>query len=348
MPSTEAVRVGHLDTGVDPALASRVERFRTVDRDGLDSRDTVPSDPHGHGTVTAELIIGAAPDAVLCSASVIEDGNIVARILLGLDWLAACGVGVVCLPLGLPSRTPALRSAVRALVERDVVMVAPIGNGGAGAACAPGCYPEVLSVGASRADGRVAAFSGSAHGEDGGCVGPDVVTQGVEVPVGGRLSSGTSAAAAQVAGVVAALRRAVPHASAGAVRRALALSAAEPAADQRHRVRFGTVRVDAALAELARHPSGGEHLATGEVGFVDPRLVALLGRTAPEARVDAVLELTDDGAAERVARGRRAVRLGIRPIVVLRDRAEAVGALLDDPALIMASAADVDRTLWLR
>lgn len=353
------ITVGHLDTGVDPAadprLAGRVDAFLHVDRDGLGAREGSCTDGSGHGTTTARLVLDAAPEITLRCASVLEDGNILARILLGLDWLARGGVAVVCLPLGLPvgasaAVSPMLRPVIRELLRRDAVVVAAIGNGGAGTACVPAAHPEVLSVGSAGPDGRVVAFSGSRNDPDGTCRAPHLVAPGVDVELGGEPRSGTSVSAALVAGTVAVLRAAVPHATGAAVRAALLGSAQPPAPEQRHRVRHGGVRPDRALELLREHPDvAPTAVAPPERGYVDPRLRARLARARPDAQVDAVVELDGFAAARRFARRpgvERARLLASVPTVVVRASPGVLEEVLDGPGLVAACAADVDRSLW--
>lgn len=101
--SGKDVRIAHLDTGVDathPALRTAVVKFAEFDRAGRERPGAEPYDSDAedsHGTHTAATIagrpvrgshVGVAPGACLYSAMVIEGGDIVARILGGMDWAA--------------------------------------------------------------------------------------------------------------------------------------------------------------------------------------------------------------------------------------------------------------------
>ena len=53
----------------------------------------------------------------------IESGSVVARVATALDWLTGLGVGVVCIPCGLPSDDPALAAAKVAKDQGKDVLV---------------------------------------------------------------------------------------------------------------------------------------------------------------------------------------------------------------------------------
>ena len=370
------VRIGLLDTGVDgshPALSGRIERFRYFEAGGFSFRDCDPIDSGWHGTHLAGLMVGGrssdgfvgiAPDAHLFSGAVIEDGYILARILLGLDWLAECEPSVVNLAIGLPTASPVLRTLVRALTGRDILVVAPIGNRGAGAACAPGIYPEVLSVGAADDSGGVAKFSGSAnHPVSKACEKPDLVAPGVDIVStlpGGAFGArgGTSVSSAIVAGMAALLREAFPQASADTISHALRVTCAPVASSQALRTRHGSVRLRAAFEYLERgcdtnprcYPPAGCSPA-----FIDPRLSEKLAYAKTGERADAILEFIDHDALEAFERSFLAARSEHRPdqdrllklrhvpACIVRCPARLIRAALESPALRVASACDVDR-----
>lgn len=367
------MKIGQLDTGVDgahPALAGRVERFRCFAANGFSDEEAEATDGASHGTHTAGLmvggvcegrLIGIAPAARLHCGAVIEAGNIVARTLLGLDWLAESGVSVVNLSLGVPGATPVFRSMLRALARRDILVVCPIGNGGAGSAGAPGCEAEVLSVGACGPDGRVARFSGSLNDpRTKACCRPDVVANGVgslSLAAGGGTSrqSGTSAASAIVAGLAALLRQAFPRAPGAAIKRAIMVSAEPLGDDQSHRARHGRVRLLAAFAALEQGITADADetpdLALPEKKFVDPRLAEQLTRVRDDDPAQAILEFSTAAAADEASLRLRAEGDGQQElrvlknaaVIILRARASTVRELLETPSVVIASACDIER-----
>lgn len=270
----EEILIGHLDTGVDGAhlsLRKKIAAFQRFGYRGFAEEAISPIDSREHGTHIAGLLVGSsshesaatdclgiAPSAQLCSGMVIEEGNLIARVLSGLDWLIDCQVKVVNLALGVSSETPIFRTLIQEMIARDVVVVCSIGNQGAGKSTSPGSYPEVISVGALDIDGvRVAPFSGSSHPKNSTvCIKPDIVAPGVDIlsSVPGNKTArkcGTSMAAAQVAGLAALLRQAFPEATNTLIKSALIESCAPCLSEQSHRSAYGIVRPVQALEWLS-------------------------------------------------------------------------------------------------
>lgn len=229
------IRVGHLDTGVDgahPALSGRIAQFVEFDHEGIPMPRSRPRDSGSHGTHTAgvicgrsnnQLSFGVAPDAELCSGMVIEGGKCLVRVLAGLDWILDCRVRVLCISLGLPAYNPLFEIVLNRLKEAGILVIAPVGNRRSGRTCSPANYPGVMAVGAITPSDCVARFSGSQvfmRPDD--YVKPNVVAPGTEIPSakpdgGLQTRSGTSMAAAHVAGVAALLFQAKPEATAAEV-----------------------------------------------------------------------------------------------------------------------------------
>jgi bacillopeptidase F len=239
------VRVGSIDTGVDPRnpdLQGRIGAWRDFIAGG-----PTPYDDHGHGTHTAGTMvggsargqaIGVAPGAQLVVAKTMRgDGaGSGSAILDAAQWMADPD-GNAATPdqpavvnnswgSGDPSDTW-FRPIVRRWRALGIVGVFSAGNSGPDPSSveSPASYPESLAVGATDRDGVVAGFSSRgpvAWTDDDGTgpasgtllVKPDLVAPGVAVvsTVGtGYLAySGTSMAAAHVSGVVALVKQASP------------------------------------------------------------------------------------------------------------------------------------------
>ncbi|HEX5655634.1 MAG TPA: S8 family serine peptidase [Polyangiales bacterium] len=235
----KGIRVGHLDTGADgehPALRGAFADFANFDDLGRERR-VRPYDTDDHGTHTAGTIagravkgrrIGVAPEAMLVSGIVIEGGNVIARVLGGMDWALGLGIKVLSMSLGFRGYVEDFRVLTSIVRSRGVLPVFAVGNEGAGTSRSPGNYPEALSVGASDRKDFVAEFSGSQTLPIGRC--PKLVAPGVDVvsamPGGGyQEMDGSSMATPHIAGLAALLFQAKPSATPDEVEAAIIGSA---------------------------------------------------------------------------------------------------------------------------
>lgn len=140
---------------------------------------------HGHGAGGTDGVTGVAPDARVLSLRVTleyddpltSDAAVTRRlpaaIAQGIRYAVGHGATVIALPLdpgtlGAAGGDPAAaagsaaeRAAVRYAIARDVLLVAPAGDNGAGtgAACYPAAYPGVIAVGATARDGQLSPFT---------------------------------------------------------------------------------------------------------------------------------------------------------------------------------------------
>jgi subtilisin len=233
------VRVAHLDTGVDanhPALSGAVAEFLFVDEHGVGDPAVSAFDTEEHGTHTAGTIagrpvsgraIGVAPGAMLYSAAVCDGGNLVARILAGMEWASRQGVRILNLSIGLRPYHDDFRMIMSTLRAGGVLPVCAVGNSGPGTSSSPGNYDLVLSVGGCDAHRDVDRNSSSqwfARADD--PLVPDLVAPGVDVisarPGGGYQSlDGSSQAAPHLSGLAALLWQARPDATVAEVESAI-------------------------------------------------------------------------------------------------------------------------------
>jgi subtilisin len=280
------VRVGHLDTGVDanhPALMGAVAGFLYTDLHGNADPAVAPKDTEEHGTHTAGTIagrpvsgrsIGVAPGALLYSAVVADGGNLVARILTGMEWAFAQGVRILNLSVGIRPYNDDFRRLMSALRAAGILPVCSVGNFGPGTSCSPGNYDLVLSVGEIDATGEVAAESSSqwfARAED--PLVPDVVAPGVDIisarPRGGYQSlDGSSQATPHISGLAALLWQAKPTATVAEIESAIFNSC-----------RLGTMSQERANRGLPNGPRAYEALMGAPLEQTAPK------QTAPKQTV---------------------------------------------------------------
>jgi subtilisin family serine protease len=223
--SGAGVLVGHLDTGVDGrhrAVKPAIKHFARFDLLGRKVKPAPkPHDTADHGTHTAATIagrqmgkkrhVGVAPGAKLASAVVIEGGDVVARVLGGMDWAVGRGVRVLSMSLGFPGMWGDFRPLTAVLRKRNILPVFAVGNEGPGTSRSPGNYGITLSVGANDAGRRVAWFSSSQRFKrKTDPLVPDLVAPGVNVVSarpgrGYQAMDGTSMATPHIAGLAALL-----------------------------------------------------------------------------------------------------------------------------------------------
>ncbi len=281
--SGKGVLVGHLDTGVDgshPALKGAIAQFAEFDALGQPVANAKPHDTAQHGTHTAGTVagravgktsFGVAPGARLASAIVIEGGQVIARVLAGMDWVVGMKARILSMSLGLRGYVDDFLPVVQILRAKGVLPVFAVGNEGPGTSRSPGNYAEALSVGSVDKDDTVSDFSSSqrlARPVD--PLVPDLVAPGRDViscVPGGQymMMSGTSMATPHISGLAALLMEAKPGASIDDVEKAIFGSCIRPAAmlDERgnrgipdavnaYTLLTGSVPKSGSLAGLAR------------------------------------------------------------------------------------------------
>ncbi len=272
----QGIRIGHLDTGIDPSspeYQGKILNYAEFNGDG----DKIQSSAHDsaqHGTHTAGLLVGntvgVAPDARLISALVLPNGEgTFAQVIAGMQWVldpdnnadTNDGANVVSMSLGLPGTYQEFVVPVKNMLKAGVVPVFAIGNFGptAGSTGSPGNIPDVIGVGAVDQNNQVAPFSSRgpvawSGAYSGTFTKPDVAAPGVAItssfPGGGYGSlSGSSQAAPITAGAVAVMLGAKPGSSVDAIKNALYQSASN-AGQKNNNTGYGVINLPAALGKL--------------------------------------------------------------------------------------------------
>jgi subtilisin len=288
----KGIVVGHLDTGVDgshPALAGAIAAFAEFDMTGSQVPGARPRDSAEHGTHTAGTIVGrtnargafgVAPGARLASALAIEGGQVIDRVVAGLEWIVGQNVPILSMSVGLRGYVPAFEEVIAALRRNNVLPVIAAGNEGPDTSRSPGNYDDSLSVGACTEQNLVADFSSSqrfARALD--PLVPDLVAPGVgvlsSVPDGKfAMMDGTSMATPHVAGLAALLLQAKPDATMAQLEAAILDSCRLPATMPDYRANRG---VPDALRALVLLTGQGPEMAASPA-------VALRARSAPPKR----------------------------------------------------------------
>jgi hypothetical protein len=202
------VTIAVLDGGAlpDPTLGARL-RYLDI---GLGYAGTGAAGLHG--TAVASLAAGSsadapglAPAATVLSIRVMDtdDKGDIFTVVQGIVAAVDAGARLINLSLGGYSTSEALNRALAYAAARDVLVIAAAGNDAAGRLVFPAADPRVISVGATDAAGRQAAFSNA--GPQLRLTAPGVGLQAA-APGNRRVPfSGTSAAAPVVTGALAAL-----------------------------------------------------------------------------------------------------------------------------------------------
>ncbi|MFL5029351.1 MAG: S8 family peptidase [Xanthobacteraceae bacterium] len=272
----EGVLVGHLDTGIDgwhSALRDAIDEFAEFDWAGdrvpgakpWDSDEVTPAHgTHTAGTIagrpTAKGTVGVAPGAKLASGMVIEGGQVIDRIIAGMEWVVSKGARVLSMSLGLPGFTPAFEILTTALRNQNVLPVIAVGNEGPNSSRSPGNYDNVLSVGAMSRQNIVADFSGSqAFQRTDDPLVPDLAAPGVDVTScapSNRYAemSGSSMATPHVAGLAALLLQAKPTATVNELEQAILSSCQLPSGMLKERANRGVPDAVAAFTILTGRP----------------------------------------------------------------------------------------------
>ena len=258
------------------------------------------SDPNGHGTRMAGIaaartdngtgVAGVAyagvsllPIQVLGPDGLGQDSDIIS----GIVWATDEGADVVLMAFSNPGYSPALQAAIDYAWDSGVVLVAAAGNDGSSTTTYPAGDRGVIGVSATDRDDALAG--GSNYGPSVFLAAPGVDVATTDGGGGYTAVTGTSAAAAQVAGAAAFMRAVDSSLSNGVIVGRLARSA-DPAGTQ-EQTGNGRLNLARALSDTVSDPlkpAGAPPLGDGGP-YVGPYVAA--------AQFNAVLQGQSKGSS---------------------------------------------------
>ncbi|RED51875.1 S8 family peptidase [Cohnella lupini] len=215
----KGITVAILDTGCDithPDLQERIIGGRNFTNDDGAKIDEF-KDYNGHGTHVAGTIaatqnnngvVGVAPEVNLLIIKVLDKNGSgqYEWIINGIHYAIEQKADIISMSLGGPTDLPELHEAIQKAVSRNIVVVCAAGNQGDGFDYTdefdyPGCYNEVISVGAIDLERRSSRFTNSNNEVD--LVGPGEKILSTYLNGKYATLSGTSMATPHVAGAMA-------------------------------------------------------------------------------------------------------------------------------------------------
>lgn len=250
------VVIAVVDTGVD--LSHPEFQGQLVTGYNVLEQNNDPQDDNGHGTHVAGIIAARTNNVegiagidwhakIMPVKTMAADGSgSVFDIADGIEWAVDHGAQVINLSLGEYEDSPYLHDAIRYAHDKNVLVVAAMGNDGTNQPSYPAAYPEVLAVCATDEQGNRADFSN--YGYHAGISAPGVSIASTYPGHRYAALSGTSMAAPHISGVAALMRTINPLLTADQVKEILERTATDagPAGKDPY-FGAGLVNVQAAL-----------------------------------------------------------------------------------------------------
>ncbi|MCP2730590.1 S8 family peptidase [Limnofasciculus baicalensis] len=167
------ITIAVLDTGVDathPELQGKITAAYTFDVEQGVVLSMNPSlDTDDHGTHVSGLIcgknVGIAPGANIISGVMIPGGfGNISDFIFALSWVAKqAEVSIVNISAGISGYLPNMEKEIKSILSSGVLPVCAVGNDGQDQTRSPGDYRDVVSVGATNSQNKIAGFSSSGN-----------------------------------------------------------------------------------------------------------------------------------------------------------------------------------------
>lgn len=210
----EKVKVAILDSGIDFS-----ENINVVERKNFMDDEVSPlyEDNTGHGTAIAGIIAssgedgmvkGVNPNVEIYSARILDTDNKapISRVVESIYWAIEEDVDIINISFGTTANSEILHNAIKDATDAGILVFAASGNQGEDEGSTveyPAAYEEVVAVGATNPDGKVADMTST--GEE-----LDIVAPGINIHSVGWLDmevtcSGTSMAVPHAVGAASLL-----------------------------------------------------------------------------------------------------------------------------------------------
>jgi subtilisin family serine protease len=250
---SSSVIVAILDTGIDanhPDLADRI----VAGYDVVNGKAGIPEDDHGHGTEMAGIVAAKGQNGTgitginwncrVLAVKVLDSNGVgsAADVAQGLIYAAEHGAQIVNMSFGGYGNSDLLNDTIQYVHQRNVVLVAAAGNEGTDSPVYPAAYPNVLAVTATGPEDQ--RWPGASFGNYLDLAAPGVGILTTDFNGGYRFGTGTSHAAAMVAGVAALLKAKDARSSNAQIESRLQATAEDLGAKGRDPI-FGAGRVNA-------------------------------------------------------------------------------------------------------
>ena len=196
----EGVSVAVLDTGVSPNKTLNIKNgINIIDR------SATYEDDNGHGTYLAGIISSIAPKVNLYAVKTLkaDQSGSYEDIAKGIEWAIEEKVDIILMSFGGDEDSIGLRNAIEKAYSKDIILIASTGNTALSnnIITYPAKYKEVIAVGAITENNE--AWIGSNTGKELTTMAPGHKILSILNDGTFSVKSGTSLAAAHVAGSLA-------------------------------------------------------------------------------------------------------------------------------------------------
>lgn len=144
--SQSKITVAIVDTGID--LNQMKFKLATTHGFNVFNPDNPPQDDNGHGTQIASVINFLEPRIKIMPIKAIPKSGVATKQELAQGIITAVDLGakIINISSGVASSSPDLENAIRYAKEKNVIIVAAIGDSGTGIEY-PAAYPDVIAIG---------------------------------------------------------------------------------------------------------------------------------------------------------------------------------------------------------